>query len=399
MLFLVGHGGATDHQELRTHQPHAVGATGGTHLGLFGDIDVGTNDHPHAVGGDRLAVREFAHLANATGLLLHSEARLLQLVLGGRDEERALCAVENRNLPRHEKRQRVAQADYRRQSQRSSQNGNVRRSGTGLGGDGRDAITIELHRERRREVVRHENRVCARRHVDGVMIRQVEQHGQHADVHVHEITDFLAQHRCGVTSEMLPPFEQNEIEGFLGAKILTDEGFAAARQFSVVEDGDLHVEDRGLFGAGLLFGARAQQPQAIARAGERVAQTPDLRFDGVIVDEAMLYLGHLPAQEMHRSDDDPRRRGNAAEHRLHQLSPNRDATSAASDSNASSASGPDARNVIVAPCSAASIMTPMMLLPFTSRSSREIVMSLLKRDAAFTISAAGRAWSPCLFTI
>jgi hypothetical protein len=41
----------------------------------------------------------------------------------------------------------------------------------------------------------------------------------------------------------------------------------------------------------------------------------------------------------------------------------------------------------------------MMLLPFTSRSSRAMVMSLLKRDAALTISAAGRACSPFLLTI
>ena len=43
------------------------------------------------------------------------------------------------------------------------------------------------------------------------------------------------------------------------------------------------------------------------------------------------------------------------------------------------------------PHSAASIITPMMLLPFTSRSSRTMVMSALNFAAAFTISAAGRA--------
>ena len=61
------------------------------------------------------------------------------------------------------------------------------------------------------------------------------------------------------------------------------------------------------------------------------------------------------------------------------------------DSMASLASGPFARKVMVAPHSAASIMTPMMLFPFTSMSSREIVMSALNFEAAFTISAAGRA--------
>ena len=67
-------------------------------------------------------------------------------------------------------------------------------------------------------------------------------------------------------------------------------------------------------------------------------------------------------------------------------------------SSASLSSGPLARSTSVDPNSAASIMTPMMLLPFTSRSSRTMVISLLNRDAAFTSSAAGRAWTPALFT-
>ena len=73
--------------------------------------------------------------------------------------------------------------------------------------------------------------------------------------------------------------------------------------------------------------------------------------------------------------------------------------SAASASTAAVSSGPDARNVIDDPHSAASMSTPMMLLPFTSRSSRTITMSLANFAAVFTISAAGRAWRPFLFTM
>src|SRR5690606_21150710 len=80
-------------------------------------------------------------------------------------------------------------------------------------------------------------------------------------------------------------------------------------------------------------------------------------------------------------------------------SPNRFATSVASASSAASASSPTARIVNSAPHSAASIMTPMMLLPFTSMSSLRSQISERKRLAALTNSAAGRACNPCLLTM
>src|SRR4029077_10645782 len=60
----------------------------------------------------------------------------------------------------------------------------------------------------------------------------------------------------------------------------------------------------------------------------------------------------------------------------------------------SASSGPWALTRMVAPSSAASIMTPMMLLPFTSRPSRDTMTSDLKRDAVLTNSAQARACSP-----
>ena len=62
---------------------------------------------------------------------------------------------------------------------------------------------------------------------------------------------------------------------------------------------------------------------------------------------------------------------------------------------ASVSSGPDARTLMRLPCSAASIITPMMLLPFTSRSSRLTNTSDWNRAAVFTNSAHARACSPC----
>ena len=61
---------------------------------------------------------------------------------------------------------------------------------------------------------------------------------------------------------------------------------------------------------------------------------------------------------------------------------------------ASSASAPLARTVMVLPHSAASIMTPMMLLPLTGTPSLTSSTSLTKVLASFTSCAAGRACSP-----
>src|SRR5205809_300642 len=62
--------------------------------------------------------------------------------------------------------------------------------------------------------------------------------------------------------------------------------------------------------------------------------------------------------------------------------------------SASAASGPLVVTSMRLPCSAASIMTPMMLRPFTTCPSLATVTSALKRLAVCTRSAAARAWSP-----
>ena len=56
----------------------------------------------------------------------------------------------------------------------------------------------------------------------------------------------------------------------------------------------------------LLLRARAQLPQAIAGAFEGHVQPDEFRIDRLIRDEAMTHFWHLPAQEVHGSDDDAR---------------------------------------------------------------------------------------------
>ena len=92
----------------------------------------------------------------------------------------------------------------------------------------------------------------------------------------------------------------------------------------------------------------------------------------------MADLRHLPAQEVHRADDDAGRGGNAASSRSISVSPNllRDERRERIERRVGVRDRRRAEQ-IVEPNSAASIITPMMLLPFTSRSSRTMVISLL----------------------
>src|ERR1051325_464347 len=124
---------------------------------------------------------------------------------------------------------------------------------------------------------------------------------------------------------------------------------------------------------------------------ERVVEALDLAWDRLVGNDAVPNIGDFPAQQMHWAIHDSRRRRHSGDPFCHQLSPNLLAMHADNASSAASASSPIARSTIVEPNSAASIITPMMIFAFTSRSSRMMVMLLRNFPAVFTISAAGRA--------
>ena len=136
------------------------------------------------------------------------------------------------------------------------------------------------------------------------------------------------------------------------------------------------------------------------RARERVVKPRDLARNRVVGNDAVRHVRHLPAQEMHRADGDAGRRGDADELSIHSALPELVADERRQRvERLRRRRGLRRATMIVDPCSAASIITPMMLLPFTSRSSFTIVISLWNFAASFTISAAGRACKPFLFTI
>jgi hypothetical protein len=135
---------------------------------------------------------------------------------------------------------------------------------TGVGRDPRDGVPVELHGKAWCQVVRDEDGVGSLCHVDRIMVGQPEQNSQHADVHVGEIADALAYHRLRVAREVLSPLDQDEIERFLSPDVLPDEGLDTFDQLLIVEDCDLHFEDRCLLFPGVALGALFYPVQPLA---------------------------------------------------------------------------------------------------------------------------------------
>ena len=204
----------------------------------------------------------------------------LDLLVGGIDREHPGASVEHDTLAALQLGGGGAQADDGGQPERPRQNRDVRRPRAGVRGNGDDRVPLELDREARREIVRDENRVRARWEIDRIVIRQAEQQREHANVHVGEIADALAQHRRGVAGEARAPLEHHEVERLFRADVLADELLDAAGELAVVENGELHVEDRGFFGTGRGLDARSQMTQPLLRTANRLVQPLDLAVDG-----------------------------------------------------------------------------------------------------------------------
>src|SRR6266566_2599992 len=179
-------------------------------------------------------------------------------------------------------------------------------------------------------------------------------------MNVDQIANSLAQQRPRMTGELLTPLEQHEIERFFRAQVLVNQFLNLSQELSVLQDGELDVKDRGLFRARVLFGPCTDLVQPLLSLFQRSVEALDLTSDGFVGNYAVAHVRNFPSEKVDRPVHDSGRRGHPRESLCHQLSPNLLAITAARASMASSASSPSARRTIVAPHSAASIITPMM---------------------------------------
>src|SRR6185436_12706897 len=129
----------------------------------------------------------------------------------------------------------------------------------------------------------------------------------------------------------------------------------------------------------------------LVRPVERLVEARGFRGHLGFADRGAPHRELLALQPHDRAQRDPGRRGDAGE--PHGSPPNLPLTSSASAVSAACSSAPSVLTLMVLPSSAASIITPMMLLPLTSRSSRLTSTCELNFAAVLTNSAQSRACS------
>src|SRR6266571_340987 len=246
---------------------------------------------------------------------------------------------------------------------------------------------------------------------------------EHPDRHAREVGEPVLQTRVAGGGPQVAHLERLELERlFRGEVVLADQIRDAGEELLVLEHEQLGVEDARLVHAGAVLGLGPQVQQVALHVAHRGAQPPYFLLHPGARHHAVRHLGHGPAHHDRRSDGDPGGHPDALEQAVAHgrssssrssasrisasrtaavrcISWNPSATRASSAAIACSASSPSVLMTSDDPHSAASIMTPMMLFPFTVRSSFLTSTAHLKRLASLTNSAAGRACMPSGLTI
>src|SRR5207247_1099404 len=245
----------------------------------------------------------------------------------------------------------------------------------------------------------------------------------HPDRDAREVRQAILEARAPRGRPQVAHLERLELVRLLGGEVvLTNQVRDAGQELLVLEHEDLGVEDAGFVDAGPILGFRAQVLEVALHILHRGAQPAHLFLDLGARHDAVRDLGHGPAHDDPAAGPEPGRDADPLELPVAHSRPsfsccsasrisasrtscvrciswNPSATRASRASIADSASSPSVLIDSDDPHSAASIITPMMLLPFTARSSLRTSTADLKRLASFTNSAAGRACTPRGFTI
>jgi hypothetical protein len=399
LLVLGRQRGAAGEQELGAEQPDALGAHPHRRLDLLRQVHVAHQYDGAPAGRDRGRVDHRLELQLEPVAPADLGLRLLQLVARGVEHDGARLPVEQHHHAGRDRGQRARGPHHRGNAQRVREDGRVSGPGALLADEADHVLAVELDREARRELVGHDDHLLVVRDRPELVPHPAHEAVEHPELNGVEVGDLLAEHRGA--REQIAVLERLELVRGLGAQVVVaDQRLDRGEEVGVLRHLDLRVEDAGLLGAGPLQHALAELAQVLDDVPHRLAQPRHLRVDLIGTDRAVGHLGKVHPHDERGRARDPGRDADAAERARHlTVSPNPLCTSAASASTACSASGPSARMRIELPHSAASIMTPMMLLPFTSMPSLHNSMSDANVLASRTICAAGRAWSPSWFTM
>src|SRR6266481_2377925 len=283
-------------------------------------------------------------------------------------------------------------------------------------------IPIELDGESRRELLRHNDRGLVNA-LPQLVRPAVHEVLDHPDRDARQVHQPILEARAPGRGPHVADLERLELVRLLGREVvLANQVRDAGEKLLVLEHQDLRIENARLVHPGAILGLHPQILEVALHVLHRGAQAAHLFLHLCARHDAVRHLGHGPAHHDRLADTDPRRDPDALElpvaHSLPSasrwsasrssaarrssvrcISWNPSATSASSASMADSASAPSTLMVRNDPHSAASIITPMILFPFTARSSLRTSTADLKRLASFTNSAAGRACIPSGLTI
>src|SRR5882672_1069767 len=266
-------------------------------------------------------------------------------------------------------------------------------------------LAIELHGESRRELFGHYDGRLA--DVLPQLVRAaVHEVLDHADRDSRQVRQPILEAGAPGRGPHVADLEGLEFVRLLGGEVVLANQVRDAREkFLVLEHQDLGVENARLVHTGAILGFGPQILEIALHVLHRGAQTAHLFLHLRARHDAVRNLGHGPAHHDRGAETDPRGDADALELPVAHSGPSFSRCSASrssawrSSSIADSASSPSVLMVSDDPHSAASIITPMMLFPFTARSSLRTSTADLKRLASFTNSAAGRACMPSGFTI
>ena len=383
LLVFVGDRSPTDHEKLRPEQAHPFRThpqRGGRVIRL---IQVRLQDHPGAVG----------RLGHAAGELLEAAFPLAR-VKGGtpvgvdlgfrRMHDHAPAgAIENHLVTVRQLGQPRPDADDAGHAEGASDHRRVGRPRPCSREEAEHSMTTQLHGQARRQLVEDQNRSAFGQLRDDVPLLETQQPREHALANIPQIGEAIERHDMCRVGEAGPELQETPVDGPLGRQVvLADVGDRSGDQIRVVEHHGLRLEDLALDGSNALARYPLDLQDAPPGPLSRILEALHLGVDLIGTDRSMRHGRHVPACAQGVTVSAARRRSDSVQHPAHwPCSPSTELNSSnsfsasprsirwARASNAASASSPTTRRRSFDPDSAASISTPMMLLPLTSSPS------------------------------
>ena len=376
MLALVGGFRAIHIEVLGTIEADAGCAHGQHRLEVLGQLDVGLQDHGNAVLCPGRRPLELAELGEISPLLALQTLVILEGPGIGIQHHHTLAPVDDEHIVLAHIAARLVQGHDTRDPEAARQDRGVRGGPAVLGHEGRDPVVLHDHGVGRGQIVGDDD-VSGEPAVGDLVAQGPLVLEDALDAVDHVVHVVLAGAEVGVV-HLLEYRDQGvalQPQGPFGvATALADEARRLLAQRRVFQHQDVGIDEGRDVGGRAPRDVPADGAQLLARQHRGLVEAPHLVFHELPRDAVLADLELVPNQDMRLTDGDPPGDSGPVERDAHSPSPKRSQIKDSSRRTASCSSLPLAEMAISLPRWAASIMTPMMLLPLTSRPSRATVI-------------------------